>query len=467
MRNFRSLVVTLLLVCFLTGFISSTAYGSPEETQKEIAELEAALKEFEKTIAAREVRIAELNTELAAAEKQLAETELELAESEAKLKEKNYIFGQRVRSAYMSGSLSYLDIILDAENLGDLIFRFVYLTRVLSRDAEIVSALRQEYEQLEERKMAMVAEKEELEDLRYQIEAEYKNLLDQKAQMNKLLQAAKDKLADEMAQSIPQAERKPVYGVVIDNHAAARPQHGLAQANVVYEYEVEGRITRYLALFATFPSKVGPLRSARQHNITLALENNVRFVHAGGSTDNIKLIEELNLRSTDALKFSSQHIYRDNSRRAPHNLYVNLKALQQEAPSKTVTVRPAFLSREGKAGTSLSITYSGSHRVSYKYVANKGYYHRYINGSQHFDGSGAAIQARNIIVQYTPFYNDFAGRPTANLIGEGPIDFYCQGKYFRGKWKKTSAISPTRFYYDDGQEIERIYGQTWIQIVRQ
>ncbi|NLZ38683.1 MAG: DUF3048 domain-containing protein [Firmicutes bacterium] len=466
MRSTRSLLITLLLFCFFTVIISSTVYGSPEETQKEIAELEAALKEFEKTIAAREERIKELNLELEKAEKQLAETELALAESEAKLAEKNHIFGQRVRSAYMSGSLSYLDIILDAKSFGDLIFRFVYLTRVLGRDAEIVSALRQEYELLEERKMAMVAEKEKLEDLRYQIEAEYKNLLDQKAQMNKLLQAAKDKLADEMAKSIPQAERKAVYGVVIDNHAAARPQYGLAQANVVYEYEVEGRITRYLALFAAFPSKVGPLRSARQHNIILALENDVRFVHAGGSSDNIQLIADLNLRATDALKSSSLYFYRDSSRRAPHNLYVNLQALQHESPSKVVTVRPAFLSREGKPGRSLSITYSGSHRVSYSYVADKGYYHRYINGSQHFDGNGAAIQARNIIVQYVPFYNDFAGRPTANLVGEGPIDFYCQGQYFRGKWVKSDNKSPTRFYYEDGQEIERIYGQTWIQIVR-
>lgn len=466
MRRFSSLIVTLLIICLFTGFMSSAVYGS-QATQQEIAQLEAALKEFEAAIITRENRIAQLSTELTAAEKQLAETELALAESEEKLTEKNRMFGQRVRSAYMSGSLSYLDIILDAENLGDLILRFVYLTRVLDRDAEIVSALRQEYELLEEQKIAMQSEKEKLEDLHYQLEAEHKNLVDQKAQMDKLLQAAKDKLADEMAQSIPQAERKPVYGVVIDNHAAARPQHGLAQANVIYEYEVEGRITRYLALFAAFPGKVGPLRSARQHNITLALENKVRFIHAGGSTDNIKLIEELNLRATNALRDSSQHFYRDNSRRAPHNLYVNLKALQHEAASKVVTVRPAFLSREGKAGTSLSITYSGSHRVSYKYVTAKGYYHRYINGSQHYDGSGAAIQARNIIVQHTPFYNDSAGRPTANLIGEGAIDYYCQGKYFRGRWKKTSDGSPTRYYYEDGQEIERIYGQTWIQIVRQ
>jgi hypothetical protein len=99
-------------------------------------------------------------------------------------------------------------------------------------------------------------------------------------------------------------------------------------------------------------------------------------------------------------------------------------------------------------------------------VEKEGYYLRYINGKQHKDADGTAITARNIIVQYVPFYNDSRGRPTADLIGEGPIDYYCQGQKFRGAWRKESASSPTRFYYQDGREIERVYGQTWIQLVR-
>ncbi|MCR3921229.1 MAG: DUF3048 domain-containing protein [Firmicutes bacterium] len=462
----RNFIITLLLVCLLTGLFNIPVFGSPEETKKEIAELELVLKELENAIAIREKRVVELNNELKATEIRLDKTATELAASELSLAEKNRIFGDRVRTAYMSDNLSYLDVVLDAEDFGDLVLRLVYLTRILGRDAEIVSTLRDEYAILQEHKLAMESEKEKLKDVRFQIEAERKNLVDQESQMEKLLLAAKGKLADELGQSIPQAEVKPVYGVVLDNHAAARPQHGLAQANVVYEYEVEGRITRYLALFAYFPSKVGPMRSARQHNISLALENGVRFVHAGGSGDNIRLIAELNLRNSDALKSSSSAFYRDNSRRAPHNLYVNLKELKTESASNAVVVRPAFLSRQGKTGTSFSYSYSGSLRVGYEYVASRGYYHRYINGKQHLDGNGAAIQAKNIIVQYTPHYNDFAGRATAELVGEGAIDFYSQGQYFRGIWKKSSEGSATRFYYQDGQEIERVFGQTWIQIVR-
>lgn len=466
MQHRRRLLSILLLLGLIVSLFTGTAFSNPEETRKEIAELEKVIAELKKDISDREKRIVELNAALKESEARLEQTKLALAESEANLAEKNAIFGERVRTAYMAGSLSYLDVLFDAENFGDLILRFVYMTRILNRDAEIVSSLREEYAVLQERKLAMETEQERLTDLRYQVEAEHKNLVAQEKEMQKLLAAAQGRLADEMAASIPQAEVKPVYGVVIDNHAAARPQHGLSQANVVYEYEVEGRITRYLALFASFPGKVGPLRSARQHNITLALENGVRFIHAGGSYDNLQLIKDLNLRHTDALTSSNASFYRDKSRRAPHNLYVNLQQLKEEARSQTIVVRPAFLSRQGKAGNALTINYSGNYKVSYKYAADKGCYYRYINGQQHRDGNGAAIQAKNIIVQYTPHYNDFAGRPTANLIGEGAIDFYSQGQYFRGSWKKSSFSSPTRYYYGDGQEIERVFGQTWIQIVR-
>ena len=37
--------------------------------------------------------------------------------------------------------------------------------------------------------------------------------------------------------------------VVINNHQAARPQSGLQQARLVYEFLVEGGITRFLAVY--------------------------------------------------------------------------------------------------------------------------------------------------------------------------------------------------------------------------
>ena len=60
-------------------------------------------------------------------------------------------------------------------------------------------------------------------------------------------------------------KRRPV-AVMINNHSEARPQSGLNSADIVYETNAEGGITRYLAIFwSNAPAKVGPVRSLRQY----------------------------------------------------------------------------------------------------------------------------------------------------------------------------------------------------------
>ena len=54
--------------------------------------------------------------------------------------------------------------------------------------------------------------------------------------------------------------------VSIDNAAPARPQSGLSAADIIFEYPVEGSITRIQAIFYTkLPETVGPVRSARPY----------------------------------------------------------------------------------------------------------------------------------------------------------------------------------------------------------
>ena len=60
----------------------------------------------------------------------------------------------------------------------------------------------------------------------------------------------------------PTTQNRPALVVKIDNHAEARPQTGLNQADVVYEEEVEG-ITRFFAVFQSTQLDAGRARSAR------------------------------------------------------------------------------------------------------------------------------------------------------------------------------------------------------------
>ena len=65
-------------------------------------------------------------------------------------------------------------------------------------------------------------------------------------------------------------EDGPVLVVKLDDTSFAHPQVGLRSADVVYIEQVEGGLTRLVAVFSSkIPSQIGPVRSARISNIEL------------------------------------------------------------------------------------------------------------------------------------------------------------------------------------------------------
>ena len=78
--------------------------------------------------------------------------------------------------------------------------------------------------------------------------------------------------------------QRPALAVKVDNYPTARPQSGLDQADIVFEEPVEGRITRFVAVFqCQSPSLVGPIRSARAVDAPILDQlSKPIFVHVGG-----------------------------------------------------------------------------------------------------------------------------------------------------------------------------------------
>ena len=80
-------------------------------------------------------------------------------------------------------------------------------------------------------------------------------------------------------------KNRPVL-ISVENHKDARPQWGITDADIVWEMEAEGGITRMLLMFADasrLPDKVGPTRSARHYFVEIVEGFDAIFVHFGGS----------------------------------------------------------------------------------------------------------------------------------------------------------------------------------------
>ena len=136
----------------------------------------------------------------------------------------------------------------------------------------------------------------------------------------------------------PHALRHRVAAVMIDNYPIdARPQSGLHDAEIIYEVEAEGGITRYLALYlAASPSKIGPVRSARTYFVDIARPYDPLFAHAGENDDVWEPLKELRadgFADMEEIVGTPEAFWRDETRDMPHNLYTSIALLRKSAPN--------------------------------------------------------------------------------------------------------------------------------------
>ena len=267
------------------------------------------------------------------------------------------------------------------------------------------------------------------------------------------------------------------YSVMIDNHVDARPSVGLAKAGLIYETIVESPITRFLAVFSSDDEidKIGPVRSARPFYIDFASEFNGPYIHVGGSND---ALEMLSLYKYDVNEFSrGNYFWRDGNRYQPHNVFSSSDLVNKIVKNSNWEFDDQFDSWIFKADVSeeerqenkikIDINFkSYDFAVRWEYARESNDYIRGQGGRVHKDQSGDEIRAKNIAIMYTTsrVIDDY-GRREVKTIGEGESVVFQDGKAIEGRWRRTNKNSRTRFYSEDGEEVEFNVGTSWIEVV--
>ncbi|WP_343244959.1 DUF3048 domain-containing protein, partial [Streptomyces sp. SID14478] len=95
------------------------------------------------------------------------------------------------------------------------------------------------------------------------------------------------------------AARAALLAVKIDNVGAARPQTGLQDADIVYAEQVEGGLSRLMAVFGSrLPEVVGPVRSARETDLELLRQfDRPTLAYSGAQGGVQRLIDAAPLRA--------------------------------------------------------------------------------------------------------------------------------------------------------------------------
>ncbi|HEU5352828.1 MAG TPA: DUF3048 domain-containing protein [Actinocrinis sp.] len=261
-----------------------------------------------------------------------------------------------------------------------------------------------------------------------------------------------------------------VLAVKIDNVGLAqRQQTGLNSADIVYVIEVEGGLSRYLAIFdsSRAPARVGAVRSARQTDIPLlAAYGRVGLAYSGAISGLLPDLAAANVRSITPLNTSNQFSNDGNDPTyiTPAKIFA---AYPDLAEAKDVGLRFGPAPAGGKAAASVSATMPSA---SFTFTASGARWLVSVDGRAANTTDQGRTNADNVIIQHVHVvpgkYTDHnAGHPDNEVFsettGQGLADFYRGGQVWHGQWSKATDTAPTD-YTVNGAPMPLAPGRTWI-----
>ncbi|MFN8372902.1 MAG: DUF3048 domain-containing protein [Anaerolineae bacterium] len=272
-----------------------------------------------------------------------------------------------------------------------------------------------------------------------------------------------------------------------------RPQSGINSADIVYEYETEGGVTRFAAIFRSqTPDHVGPVRSARLLDLNLVPMYNALLAFSGASDPVLDMI-----RGADWHWQAISTAFGDNCEEAgfcrfpqdglayEHTLYLDTSMVWARAEQRGVnTGYPgrgfAFSDipdANGIPATDIFIDWYGQTDARWQYDAATGHYLRFTDSAAHYDAAdGQQLWVDNLVVIQVehldrPDLFEPESRTASldiHLEGQGYAYVFRGGNWYEGYWRRrsTNPGDALMLIYGDETPIMLQPGRTWVAIVR-
>ncbi|KYG91260.1 MULTISPECIES: DUF3048 domain-containing protein [Metasolibacillus] len=273
-------------------------------------------------------------------------------------------------------------------------------------------------------------------------------------------------------------EQRPILAT-INNHPAARPQSGLASADVVYEMLAEGDVTRFLALYqSTIPEQIGPIRSARSYFIDIAKGLDAFYIAHGYSPEAKSMLANGVVSNINGMHYDGTYFKRSSNRQAPHNSYIsgeNVLAGAEKVGASMIYSKKVFYPfyrdednvKIGVRANEAMVRYSqnSSFNSTYVYDQETGQYKRFSANTVTTDYlTGEEIQLSNILFFEMPHrVIDSVGRRDIDISAGGNAYIFQNGMMREIKWKNSDGfLVPLE---EDGSEVKLVQGKSWIHFV--
>ena len=280
-----------------------------------------------------------------------------------------------------------------------------------------------------------------------------------------------------------------LVAVMVNNLKKAMPQHGISQADILYEIEVEGDITRCLAVFSDLSDvkTIGPIRSARTVFNSVAVSYDAPLVHAGGSQglalsgrygssyDTIENWEHIDQ------SYNGDYFFRDSARYNSgyaweHTLFTTGEKLTQAMEKKgynTPTDKTYGLQfaenvdLKGEKAERITIQFKSGKKTVLTYDAATKQYGLNMHGTEHIDGNtGKPVTFKNVIAIYAnQYYADSVGHKFYDSIGSGEGYAAINGTIVPITWKRDGLRNQYTYALKDGTPLTLDVGTSFIALV--
>lgn len=280
------------------------------------------------------------------------------------------------------------------------------------------------------------------------------------------------------------SKNRPV-AIMLNNLEEALPQHGVSQADIIYEVAAEAGITRMLALYQDVSGvgTLGSVRSTRTYYLDIAQSMDAVLIHAGGSTYAYDELKKRDSAHIDGI-YNDIVFYRDEERARnagfEHSLFTNGELVakgvkdsgyrtEHEGVYKCALKFGESSAASGKAANKLAVEFSDYKGSGiFEYSPKDGVYRVSEYGSPYIDGnSSEQVAVKNVLVLYAN-HAVIEGEALLNIeveLDSGKGLYACDGKCVEINWSKASLDSQFKYTLSDGKELVLAPGKSYINIV--
>lgn len=272
-----------------------------------------------------------------------------------------------------------------------------------------------------------------------------------------------------------------------------RPQTGVNSADVVYEVEAEGGVTRFAAIFrSNAPDRVGSVRSARLFDMELVIMYDALLAYSGTSEPihNMIMAADWVYQAFTPQKGDNENAGFTRDPRVDdlafeHTMFLNTQTLYELATRRNVNIPLrargfAFSENPDEGGfpaNDVYIDWWGQADARWQYDAETGRYIRFTDGVPHLDkATDEQLWTDNLIIVEVPHNRRPDIFPEGATYESLEIALWDQGRaylvrdgvYYQGFWRRqnTEPGSALQIIYGNNTPIMMKPGRTWVSVVR-